>query len=57
MNYRRDGEKVLDALSFLVQIKLFVKPGLTQLDFRYFQFSFISTIIKIQLFSYFKKYE
>ena len=24
---------------------------------RYFQFSFISTIIKIQLFSYFKKYE
>ena len=34
-----------------------LKPGLTQLDFRYFQFSFISTIIKIQLFSYFKKYE
>jgi len=33
MNYRRDGEKILDALSFLVQIKLFVKPGLESMGF------------------------
>jgi len=33
MNYHRDGEKVLDALSFVVQIKLFVKPGLESMDF------------------------
>ena len=46
MNYRRDGEKILDALSFLVQIKLFVKPGLESMNFSWTKNNDISRLFR-----------
>ena len=57
MSVNADIIVLINVLRIVTPYEFFFKPGLTQLDFRYFQFSFISTIIKIQLFSYFKKYE